>query len=238
MSIPLLSGVKRANDKYRATLRATWIASPPATTLQVTAIPQNVPTFVTVGWKTDYETLFAVTGTSGSSPTTYALTGVTRIKGANQNLPEGATVHCLNHEEFFNQYETKINDVITEINTALQTVDDLDNIVTGDFITVSDGPTMNFDLNNGANRKFRTSITADRTFTLQNASSASGTPFIVRITQPSTARTVTWFTGFTITWQGATGQTQNEIPANKTGTYGFIMTGATTMDGFFLGASA
>ena len=119
MPIATLTGVKRANDVYRATLRSTWVASPADTSLLVDAIPTNVPTYVTVGWGTDYETVFSVTGTSGTSSADYALTGVTRVKGANANIPENTAVNCLNHEEFFNQYETAINDVIDGVNTAI-----------------------------------------------------------------------------------------------------------------------
>lgn len=123
MAITSLTDVAMANDRYRATLRSTWIADPADTTLSVTAIPTNVPTYVTVGWGTDYETLFLIEDTSGTSSADYALTGVTRIKGANDNIPENTAVNCLNHEEFFNQYEEKINDIIDEINDALDEID-------------------------------------------------------------------------------------------------------------------
>ena len=98
-----------ANDKYRATLRSTWIASPADSTLAVTAIPTNLPTQVTVGWNTDYETVFTVTGTSGTTSADYALTGAVRVKGANANIPENTAVNCLNNEEYFNQYGTMIS---------------------------------------------------------------------------------------------------------------------------------
>lgn len=101
--------IYEANDKYRATLRATWTADPADTTLQVTSVPDNVPTIVTVGWGTANETVFSVTDKSGDSSANYALTGVTRLKGANVNLPENTAVNCLNHEEFFNQY-TELSD--------------------------------------------------------------------------------------------------------------------------------
>lgn len=93
-----------ANDKYRASLRSTWIATPPDTTIQVDALPLNIPTLVTVGWGATYETVFIVEGKSGTDPSNYALTGVTRLKGANENIPIDATVNCLNNEEFFNQF--------------------------------------------------------------------------------------------------------------------------------------
>lgn len=95
-----------ANDSYGATLRTTWIASPADTTLAVTAIPTNVPTIITVGYGTDYETLFSVTGTSGTDSSNYSLTGVTRLRGANVNIPANTACNCLNHEEFFNQYSS------------------------------------------------------------------------------------------------------------------------------------
>jgi hypothetical protein len=110
--------VRRANDKYRATLRSTWIYSPADSSLLVTAIPDNYPTIVVVGWGTDLETVFTVTGVSGDSASNYALTGVAVLRGAGltENLPENTAVNCLNNEEFFNQYETIMNELIDEVN--------------------------------------------------------------------------------------------------------------------------
>lgn len=108
-----------ANDKFRSTLRSTWIAAPADTSLLVRAVPTNTPTIVVVGWNTDYETIFTVTGTSGTDSSNYALTGVTRVRGANTNIPENTAVNCLNNEEFFNQYGTTINDLINEVNSAV-----------------------------------------------------------------------------------------------------------------------
>jgi hypothetical protein len=113
---------KEANDKFQGSLRATYIAVPADGSLLVTAIPANLPTYITVGWNTQYETLFEVTGTSGDNSSNYALTGLTVVKGfgATGNIPQGAALNCLNNEEFFNQYGTAINGVIDDIN-ALQT---------------------------------------------------------------------------------------------------------------------
>jgi hypothetical protein len=108
-----------ANDKYRTDLRSTWIASPADTSLLVRAIPDNVPTVVVVGWETVYETIFSVTGTSGSTSADYALTGAVRLRGANTNIPENTPVNCLNNEEFFNQYGTTINEVIEAVNDSI-----------------------------------------------------------------------------------------------------------------------
>lgn len=96
-----------ANDKYRATLRATYIDGVD-TTLSVTAIPSNVPTNVTVGWNTDYETHFRVEGVSGTNSSNYTLTGITKLRGYTGNLPENLAVNCLNIEEFFNQYSNQL----------------------------------------------------------------------------------------------------------------------------------
>lgn len=119
MAISPLTDVAKANDKYRASLRSTWIADPADTSLLVNAVPDNVPTYVVVGWKTEFETVFLVTNKSGTTSTDYALTGATRIKGANVNIPENTAVNCLNNEEFFNQYETKINEMVDAINTSI-----------------------------------------------------------------------------------------------------------------------
>lgn len=96
-----------ANDKYRATLRSTYIDGVD-TTLNVTAIPTNLPTIIVIGWNTQYETLFRIEGTSGTNSSNYALTGITKLRGYSGNLPENLAVNCLNNEEFFNQYSTAI----------------------------------------------------------------------------------------------------------------------------------
>lgn len=95
-----------ANDKYRATLRANWLHDPADGSLLVSSVPDNVPTLVVVGWQTDFETVFAVEGKSGSGFTTYALTGVTRLRGYDGDIPENTSVNCLNNMEFLNQYLT------------------------------------------------------------------------------------------------------------------------------------
>ncbi|MBV6446321.1 MAG: hypothetical protein IFNCLDLE_02613 [Ignavibacteriaceae bacterium] len=128
--------VKRANDKYRATLRSTWISDPAGTTLEVTAVPENVPAYITVGWNTQYETLFSVTGKSGDNSSNYTLTGVTRVKGANVNIPENTAVNCLNNEEYFNQYETEINSVVETANDAAATVGTLETVVQTGYISL------------------------------------------------------------------------------------------------------
>jgi hypothetical protein len=106
------------NDNYQAQLRSTWISSPADTTLAVNAIPTNVPTIVTLGFDTDDETLFSVTGTSGTNSSNYALTGVVRLRGANKNLAVNTTVTCLNNEEFFNQYGTLFGRLTEMVDTT------------------------------------------------------------------------------------------------------------------------
>jgi microcystin-dependent protein len=93
-----------ANDRYRATLRSTWIASPADTTMAVTSLPLNVPTIVVCGWNTENEKKFYVAGKSGSTPEDYQLTGVVKLSGTNENLSINETVNCLNNEEFINQF--------------------------------------------------------------------------------------------------------------------------------------
>lgn len=132
-----------ANDKYRAKLRATYIASPADSSLQVDAIPTNLPTLVTVGWNTQYETLFRVTGTSGSNSSDYALTGLTVIKGfgVDGNLPENLSLNCLNNEEYFNQYSDEINDIADDVQDVVDQVDDLD-LPSGDLVGTTDTQTL------------------------------------------------------------------------------------------------
>lgn len=232
MPISPITGIAKANDRYRASLRSTWIASPADTTLLVNAVPANVPTIVVVGWGTELETVFMVTGKSGDSSSNYALTGVTRIKGASVNLPENTPVNCLNNEEFFNQYETKINEVIDAVNSSV-------GVFYSPFIDVADAATMTFNLAAGANRKFAAAaMGANRTFAVSNV--LEGVPFMIRLPQGATPRTATWWSG--ITWQGieSAPSTASYIPASKVGTFAFVCTsdapGSETYDGWFLGA--
>jgi hypothetical protein len=126
----------KANDKFRATLRSTWVSDPADSTIAVNAIPTNVPTIVVVGWETQYETVFSVTATSGDNSSNYSLTGVTKIKGYEGNLPEGSAVNCLNNEEFFNQYEDLISGLEEDV-TAVEEA-----LPTGDVVGTTDEQTL------------------------------------------------------------------------------------------------
>lgn len=92
-----------ANDNYSATLTAGYTVG--QNSLSVSSVPANLPTLVTVGYNTDKETTFIVTGSSGGN----TLTGVSRLKGANVNLDNLTPITCLNHSEFFNQFLTMIS---------------------------------------------------------------------------------------------------------------------------------
>lgn len=206
MPITPLSGIALANDKFRASLRSTWVASPADTTLQVDAIPDNVPTIIVVGWNTDLETVFSVEGTSGSSSADYALTGVVRLKGANVNLPENTPVNCLNNEEFFNQYEEKINEVIDEVNDALDSfpasgtvglteTQTLTNkrINSRVVITTDDSTSViNVDI---TDEYVLTAVANATTFTV-TGTPTDGQKLIVRFKDAGVAKALTW-TGFT-----------------------------------------
>ena len=145
----------KANDNYSAKTRTTWTYSPPDPDIDVDAIPANTPTILTVGYGTSYETVFYVTGTSGSDSSNYKLTGVTRIKGYTNDLPAGLDVNCLNHEEYFNQYESEINSINNKLNGTdtngispkkiyVDTINEktLDNGVVIDGIKLKDGNTI------------------------------------------------------------------------------------------------
>lgn len=207
-----------ANDKYRATLRSPFIDGVD-TTLNVTAIPSNLPTLVTVGWNTQYETVFRVTGTSGTNSSNYALTGLTKIKGYSGNLPENLTVNCLNHEEFFNQFAQVVNDSYIRLDDLSADVDtpssnkavfymkngapfvrnDAGTITqigfkSDEWIDVADAATMTIDLSETIKKlKYKLgALTANRTLALANPS--AGQVFLVRIMQDGVgSRNVTWF---------------------------------------------
>lgn len=191
-----------ANDKYRATLRSTFVDGVD-TTLNVTAIPPNLPTIVVVGWNTQYETKFRVEGTSGTNSSNYALTGLTKISGFSGNLPENLAVNCLNVEEFFNQWGDQIAAVQETADAAADLVAALD--ASGDFIVPAKGiqkrvasttssatPRINamttdiFDL---------TAQAATGAFQVPTGTAKDGQSMIVRIKDSGTARALTWDTG-------------------------------------------
>lgn len=190
-----------ANDKYRATTRATYIDSPADSSIQVTAIPANLPTFVTIGWKTQYETVFKVESVSGSNSANYALTGLTKIKGYTGNLPEGLAVNCLNNEEFFNQYSTAIND-ITEATDQIvgltgEVVGDSDTqtlsnkritkrVISGTSATT---PTPNADI---TDQYQLTALATGATFGAPTGTPTDGQPMTIRIKDNGTARALAW----------------------------------------------
>lgn len=213
--------IYKANDKYRANLRSTWTYSPADGSLLVDAIPDNTPTLVVVGWGTEYETVFSVTGSSGSSAADYALTGVTRLRGYEGNLAENLAVNCLNNEEFFNQYSDFVNDEYLQMeeqasapstpasgflrlyadatSSKWKVKNDAGVVATlgelsDEWIDVSDAATMDFDLSSLTNKlKFLTgALGGNRTFTLSNPT--EGQVFLIRVRQDGTgSRTVTWF---------------------------------------------
>jgi hypothetical protein len=190
-----------ANDKYRAQTRATYIDDPADSSIQVTAIPANLPTYVTLGWNTQYETVFLVEGTSGTNSSNYALTGLTKVKGYEGNLPEGVAVNCLNHEEYFNQYSTAIN----EITEATDQIVDLagDVVGTTDTQTLTNKridkrvvsaassatPTPNADT---TDIFILTALAAAANFEIPSGTPVQGQGMILRIKDNSTARALTW----------------------------------------------
>jgi hypothetical protein len=166
-----------------------------------------VPTIVVVGYDTDYETVFSVTGKSGDNSSNYTLTGVERLRGANQNLQTNSTVNCLNNEEFFNQYQT------TSVN---------------DWYDLTFATTLAIDITNSA--KQRLTLTGNIT-SMTLTGTLPGQVFMIRLKQDTTgSRTVTWFSG--ISWL-----TDDELNATASAetAYIFIRTGTGAYDGFRIG---
>jgi hypothetical protein len=190
-----------ANDKYRGETRATYIDDPADSSIQVTAIPANLPTYVTIGWNTDYETLFKVESTSGSSSANYALTGLTKIKGYDGNLPEGLGVNCLNHEEYFNQYSTAINDItvatdqITDLTGDVVGTDDTQTLsnkrITKRVVTAASSatPTPNADTTDHFQL---TALAVTAEFGAPTGTPTNGQTMTIRIKDNGTARALTW----------------------------------------------
>ena len=219
------SPVALANDKYRSQLRSTFIDGIDDS-LEVTAVPLNVPTIVVVGWNTEFETVFLVTNKTGDSAANYALTGIEKLRGYEGNLAEGLSVNCLNNEEYFNQW----GDLIAEVQ---EIAEDAEEIVQGGFTTVTDAGTMTLDLGDGANRRFILTPEGDRTLAVSNE--REGQPFYVEVHMDGTARDLTWWDG--ITWIGIEDDpdTSGLIEANKIGSFMFICTGEGAYTGYFLG---
>lgn len=208
----------KANDKYRTTLRTVFIDGTD-TVLAVNAIPTNLPTIVTVNWNTDFEAVFRVTGTSGSSSANYTLTGVTKIKGYTGNQAEGSAVNCLNHEEYFNQYSDVVNDDFIRLDDRSTDADtpaadkasfyikngspyvrnDAGTVTqigfkSDEWIDVADAATMTLNCSETIKKlKFLLGpLTANRTLAISNFT--EGMVIMARIMQDSTgSRTVTWF---------------------------------------------
>ncbi len=198
--------IYKANEKYRSSLRSTWISDPADTTLAVTAIPANLPTYVVVGWETDYETLFSVTTTSGDSSANYNLTGVTRVRGYDGNIPDGTAVNCLNNEEFFNQY-----------------------LFTSGWYDATYAATTSIDIDNGS--KQRITLTGDVVFTFDNVPDAR--IFMIRITQDAVGGHSVTFPAAGITWLTPT--TDVNTTASETTIYGFMQTDTDEYDGYLMG---
>lgn len=176
-----------ANDKYRATTRTTWIASPADTAITVTAIPSNLPTIVTVGWETQYETVFEVTSTSGTDSSNYTLTGVTKLRGYSGNLPEGLAVNCLNNEEYINQWSTTIAAMQVDVDDAVDTVDAL--LQTS---TVASSATPTPIGSATFNRFYITALAAAAEFAAPSGTPVNGNGLIIRIKDNGTARALTY----------------------------------------------
>ena len=85
-----------ANDNYNSNLSAGFTAG--ETTMSVLTVPTNVPTIVCLGYGTDKECVYSVTGKTSNS-----LTGVARVSGYNGNLDSQMTIACLNNDGFINQ---------------------------------------------------------------------------------------------------------------------------------------
>jgi hypothetical protein len=72
------------------------------------------------------------------------------------------------------------------------------------------------------------------TQTLAISGATVGQCFLVRINNVTSQGALTWFTGYTIRWAGGTAPTLTGTNA-KRDCFGFIVTGASTLDGFVVG---
>jgi hypothetical protein len=248
----------KANDKYSALLTAGYTVG--QNTLYVTAVPDNVPTYVTAAKGTDNETVFSVTGKTANS-----LTGVTRVRGANVNLDAQTPLTCLNNEDFINQFHEAATGKATgeEIDTGTEDAKIVTPKAIADasvlaklagaqtftgaktFEAVStfrkstkqaskadtDGETITFDMDEA--NYHTVTLGGNRTLAVTNVS--VGQSFMLRLQQDGTgSRTVTWFS--TIKWAGGSAPTLTTT-ANKADVFGFTCTSSGNYDGFVVGQS-
>lgn len=96
----------KANDKYNANLTAGWIVG--QTVMQVSAVPDNVPTQIVVNKGLDNEKVFYV-----NDKTADTLTGVSLLRGVSENIDMNSTITCLNNEEFINQYSASVSNPLS-----------------------------------------------------------------------------------------------------------------------------
>jgi len=161
------------------------------TTLAVDAIPLNVPTIVTVGWDTANETVFRATATSGTNSSNYTLTGVTRIKGSTGNLAEGLAVNCLNHEEYFNQYEDLITAAQEDATDAVATADAAANAALT-INTTASSATPSPIITTSRNLYTITALAAAAELAVPTGTATNGMVLILRIKDNGTGRALTY----------------------------------------------
>lgn len=89
----------KANNRYNTTLIAPFDGSEDVV-MKVKALPDYLPTLITLNYSTSTESTYEVTGSTGTD----TLTGLTLKKGEAQNYYEGTPVDCLNWADFYNQY--------------------------------------------------------------------------------------------------------------------------------------
>jgi hypothetical protein len=173
----------QANDTYRASLRSTYVDGVDDT-FEVTAVPLNVPTIITIGWQTEFETVFRVEGKSGDSAANYALTGLTKLKGYTGNLAEGLAVNCLNHEEYFNQWGDQIEEIQEIAEDAAKAALTIN--------TVASSATPSPVITTDRNLYTITALAVGAELAAPTGTPANGMTLIVRIKDNGTARALTY----------------------------------------------
>lgn len=138
------------------------------------------------------------------------------------NSPAHATLHSSANDEIV-AIAAKVGMTSSAVTTSH------DYKLTPRIITDTDGATVTFDL---SLRGIHTvTLGGNRTLAISNAT--VGQTFILRLLQDATgSRTVTWFS--TIRWADGVTPTLTTT-ASKADTFGFIVTGSGTYDGYVIG---
>jgi hypothetical protein len=143
------------------------------------------------------------------------------------NNPDHATQHA-NVNDAIEAVQAKLGKDSSAVTTSH------DYKLTPRIITLVDAATVDIDLSQTG--IFTLTIAGDRALTISNPGTG-GKVFALRVVQGAGGSHLisSWFTGFTLTWVSAGSAPVLKTTAGQIDTFTFIMTSATTIDGYIAG---